>query len=44
LAAARLYRLVVKGEIGWDEARAQLEELFGDKVVRRAIVDQPCRP
>jgi hypothetical protein len=43
LAAATIYRLVATGEIGWDEARAQLEELFGDEVVRRAIVDQPRR-
>ena len=44
LAATKIYRLVSKGEIGWDEARARLEELFGDEVVRRAIVDQPRRP
>lgn len=43
LAAAKIYRRVAKGEIEWAQARAQLEELFGDEVVRRAIVDQQGR-
>ena len=44
LAAAKIYRLVTKGDLGWDEARAELEELFGDEVVRRAILDRPRGP
>jgi len=40
LAAAKIFRAILAGEIRWAEARAQLEELFGDEVVRRAIVEE----
>lgn len=40
LAAARIYRKVATGEMRWEQARAALEELFGDEVVRRAVAGE----
>jgi len=38
-AAAKILRATMAGTIEWKEARSRLEELFGDEVVRRAIMD-----